>query len=88
MFGFEDDDMIDIKTYLCNANVSFLREKQGGQVLLDLCVSLPHMSKFMTLRGMKEGKPSLKMIDNLCLENMLTFHISRYVTRLFLKYLN
>jgi hypothetical protein len=79
MFGFEDDDMIDIKTYLCNANVSTLREMQGGQVLLDLCASLPTMSKFMTLRGMTEGKPSMKMIDSLRIEDMLTFPINRWV---------
>ena len=81
LFGFEDDDMMDIKTYLCNANISMLREMQGGQILLDLCTSLPNISKFMTLRGMTGGKPSLKMIDNLSLENMLTFRINRWVAR-------
>lgn len=76
MFGFEEDD-IDVKTFLCNANVATLREMQGGQVLLDLCVSLPNISQFMTLRGMTDAKPTMKTIENLSLDSMLTFHLNR-----------
>lgn len=76
MFGFEDD-MIDIKTYLSNANISALREMQGGEILLDLCTSLPNISQFMTLHGMSDDKPTMKMINDLTIENMLTYPVSR-----------
>ena len=76
MFGFEDD-MIDIKTYLSNANISTLRKMQGGEILLDLCTSLPNISQFITLHGMSGSKPSMKMIDGLTIENMLLYPVSR-----------
>ena len=77
MFGFEDDDMIDTKTYLSNANVSTLREMHGGQILLDLCTSLPNISEFMTLHGLNDDKPSMKTINELSLENLIHFNTER-----------
>lgn len=79
MFGFDEDDMTDVKTYLSNANVSTLRELHGGQVLLDLCTSLPTISQFMISRGLNGSKISMKIIDNLSLENMISYPVSRYV---------
>ncbi|KXJ04673.1 hypothetical protein AC249_AIPGENE22634, partial [Exaiptasia diaphana] len=76
---FVSTERRDVKSQFSNHNIGVLRELGGGQLLLDLCLDLPVLSKINKEHGMCAHKASVITLNTvskavLCEAPKLTIH--------------